>query len=272
MAPTSHFLGGRTLRRALPLHLTVACYGIGIGVVTQFPATASATSHFLVDHRFGSPATTTTSTYSTSRLHAMALASALLPDSLPRHLLPHISSVAVRSGICCHPTSSAATRTGIHCPPTPSAAARSGVRCPPTFSAAVRSAVRCHLSSSAAARCGVFYDTHLHGALALTRSLPIPSQRAHAAACTLSSTPPPRRPCALAFAATQTLSAGLRSRIRCQHLLGGLVLRRVLPSPLLCLSGHALRCLLPHLLSGLALRHLLPLHLPNGCCLGAIQT
>jgi len=44
---TSHFLGGRALRRALPLHFTVACHCIGIGLVTRFPTTAPATSHFI---------------------------------------------------------------------------------------------------------------------------------------------------------------------------------------------------------------------------------
>jgi len=35
MAPaTSHFLGGRVLQRALPLHLTVVRHGNGIGLVT----------------------------------------------------------------------------------------------------------------------------------------------------------------------------------------------------------------------------------------------
>ena len=44
---TSHFLGGRALRRALPLNIRVTHHGIGIGFVTRFPATAPATSHFL---------------------------------------------------------------------------------------------------------------------------------------------------------------------------------------------------------------------------------
>jgi len=61
-----------------PLHLLhllllmVACHSIGIGLVTRFPATAPATSHFLGGHGLCSP--TTTSTSSTSRLRAMALA------------------------------------------------------------------------------------------------------------------------------------------------------------------------------------------------------
>jgi len=143
---TSHFLVGRALRHALPLNITVARHSIGIGFVTRFPATAPATSHFLGGrglgppllspphprnpppppphgcaprpwHRLGypiprhgtryltlpqrsrawSPATTTSSTsstssISTSRLRVTASASAWLPDSPPRHPLPHISS------------------------------------------------------------------------------------------------------------------------------------------------------------------------------------
>jgi len=56
------------------LHLTVACHSIGIGLVTRFPATAPATSHFLGGGRGLCSPATTTSTSSTSRLHAMALA------------------------------------------------------------------------------------------------------------------------------------------------------------------------------------------------------
>jgi len=63
------------------LHLIVAHHGIGIVLVTRFPATAPATSHFLGGCGLCSP-TTTTSTSSTSRLRATASASALAPGSL----------------------------------------------------------------------------------------------------------------------------------------------------------------------------------------------
>ena len=51
-----------------------------------------------------SPATIT-STSSTSGLHATASASAWLPDSPPRHPLPHTSSAVTRSGMRSHSTS-----------------------------------------------------------------------------------------------------------------------------------------------------------------------
>jgi hypothetical protein len=156
-----------------PLHLTVARHGIDIGFVTRFPTMAltptsphgCALRH---RHRLGypilrhstdylttprrsrawSPATTTYSTSSTSRLRATASASAWLPGS-PLRYLSHTSSAAARSGVCCH-TFSAGSRSGVCCP---------------TYSAVSHSGAHPHLHSSvsAAARSGVYHHTFSAG-------------------------------------------------------------------------------------------------------------
>jgi len=105
-APAStHFLGGRALRLALLLHITVARHGIGIGLVTRFPATAPGTSHFLGGRGICSPATTTSTSSTSSTPRPRATASA--SALLPGSLLRHQShtSLAIaRSGVCCHST------------------------------------------------------------------------------------------------------------------------------------------------------------------------
>jgi len=126
------------LLHLLHLHLTAVHHSSGIGLVTRFPATVPATSHFLggcalrralplnntVAHPASATALSTDSpprhllpdtssavvrsgrrSHSTSRLRATASASALSPDSQPRHPLPHTSSVVARSGVCSHSTS-----------------------------------------------------------------------------------------------------------------------------------------------------------------------
>jgi hypothetical protein len=103
----------------LRLHLTVARHCIGIGFVTRFPATAPAPTppHGCVPlprHRLGYPIprhgtrfhtllrrsrTPACAPHFTLRLHATAPALAWLPDSSPRHPLPHNSSAVARSGV-----------------------------------------------------------------------------------------------------------------------------------------------------------------------------
>ena len=52
---TSHFLSSHTLQHAFPLDLTVAHYGIATGLVTQFPTMTSTTSRFLGGRALGPP-------------------------------------------------------------------------------------------------------------------------------------------------------------------------------------------------------------------------
>jgi hypothetical protein len=54
-ASTSALSPGSPLWHSLPLHLTVARHGIGIGLGTRFPVTAPTTSQLLGGHGLGPP-------------------------------------------------------------------------------------------------------------------------------------------------------------------------------------------------------------------------
>ena len=73
------------LLHLLHLHLTVACHSTGIGVVARFPATASATSHFL-----------------SGRALWRSLPPHLFRGCVLQRLLPHTFSAGSRSSVGCH--------------------------------------------------------------------------------------------------------------------------------------------------------------------------
>ena len=81
------------------LHLTVARHGIGIGLVTRFPATAP-TSHFLGGRALRRLLPHLLSGLALRRAPAPPLLS-LGNRALPR-LLPHTFSAGSRYGVCCH--------------------------------------------------------------------------------------------------------------------------------------------------------------------------
>jgi len=193
---TSHFLGGRAFRRAFPLHLTVARHGIGIGFVTRLPATAPAPLHLSVaSHGIGIGLVTRYPATAPATSHFLG-GRGLGPPLLPPPPPTSHGCAPRHRHRLCHPVPRYGT----------------------------------YLTLPRRARALAFPATHLLGGLALWHLLP-PHLLGR---LTLLRLMPPH------------LLSGLALRRLLPHLLGGLALRRAPAPPLLRLGGRALRLLLLH--------------------------